>query len=209
MKPTKDAYSQLERAYDAFNRDLFAGKLPPCVITLQRKRGAYGYFWGNTWSQTHGKQITDEIALNPDTFADRSPRETLSTLVHEMYHLEQHHFGKPSRNGYHNKEWAAMMQAVGLVPSDTAAEGGKMTGQSVSHYIEEGGAYDRASAKLLQAGFTIPWQARTRDETTARKKAASKTKYTCPDCGLNAWAKPDTSLICGECHEALEAEDAG
>ena len=52
-------------------------------------------------------------------------------------------------------------------------------------------------------------QARTRDETTARKKAASKTKYTCPDCDLNAWAKPDTSLICGECHEALEAEDAG
>ena len=37
-------------------------------------------------------------------------------------------------NGYHNKEWAAMMQAVGLVPSDTAAEGGKMTGQGVSHY---------------------------------------------------------------------------
>ena len=25
---------------------------------------------------------------------------------------------------------------------------------------------------------------------TRRTKAASKTKYTCPSCGLNAWAKP-------------------
>jgi hypothetical protein len=38
-----------------------------------------------------------------------------------MVHLWQHHHGKPSRTGYHNKEWATMMKAVGLIPSDTAA----------------------------------------------------------------------------------------
>jgi predicted SprT family Zn-dependent metalloprotease len=42
-------------------------------------------------------------------------------MTNEMAHLEQHHFGKPSRSGYHNKEWAGMMKAVGLIPSDTAA----------------------------------------------------------------------------------------
>jgi hypothetical protein len=31
---------------------------------------------------------------------------SLSTLVHEMAHLQQNHFGKSSRTGYHNKEWA-------------------------------------------------------------------------------------------------------
>src|SRR5690606_25539613 len=32
-----------------------------------------------------------------------------------------------------------------------------------------------------------------------RKKAASKTCYTCPACGLNAWAKPGVRLMCAEC----------
>jgi ribosomal protein S27AE len=40
----------------------------------------------------------------------------------------------------------------------------------------------------------------------ARKaKAASKTKFTCPDCSANAWAKPNTRLICGECDTQMEA----
>jgi hypothetical protein len=34
-----------------------------------------------------------------------------------------------------------------------------------------------------------------------RAKKSSKTKFTCPDCGQNAWAKPDALLICGECFD--------
>ena len=34
-----------------------------------------------------------------------------------------------------------------------------------------------------------------------KKKAASKTKYTCPTCGANTWAKPETKLICGVCYQ--------
>lgn len=42
----------------------------------------------------------------------------------------------------------------------------------------------------------------------ARKaKSASKTRYTCPSCELNAWAKPDVRLICGECDEPLAAAE--
>jgi predicted SprT family Zn-dependent metalloprotease len=207
MKPTKDTYTQLDNAYDYFNRTLFDGRLPPCVMTLHRKKGAYGYFWGDTWSEREGCRRTDEIALNPETFRTRTTPEVLSTLVHEMCHLQQHHFGKPSRSGYHNAQWAAMMEAVGLIPSDTAMPGGKPTGQSVSHYIAPGGAFDMACKVLLEQGFTIPWQAMTRDEATAKKKAASKTKYTCGTCGVNAWAKPGTALLCGDCLEAMEAED--
>jgi hypothetical protein len=33
-----------------------------------------------------------------------------------------------------------------------------------------------------------------------------KVKYSCPECGLNAWAKPDVCLVCGECHQPMEAE---
>jgi hypothetical protein len=126
-----------------------------------------------------------------------------------MVHLWQHHCGKPARTGYHNKEWAVMMKAVGLVPSSTGAPGGKETGQHVSHYIEAGGAFDRACAELVTLGFEVPYVElwAEAEEKTRKKKAASKTKYTCPGCGLNAWAKPDVVLLCGACEVELEAEE--
>jgi hypothetical protein len=111
-----DEFSQ---AYGFFNARLFAGRLPHALITMQRRAKSFGYFAGERFGTREGEEITDEIALNPAHFKERTDEESLSTLVHEMCHLEQHHFGKPSRNGYHNKEWAAAMKSVGLVPSDT------------------------------------------------------------------------------------------
>ena len=39
-------------------------------------------------------------------------------------------------------------------------------------------------------------------------KAGVRTTYTCPHCGLNAWAKADVGLRCGACEVALEPEGA-
>lgn len=207
MQPTKETYDQLDRAYDHFNAALFEGRLPSCVLVLHRKKNARGYFWGDTWIGRASDGVTDEIALNPEVFKERSDAEILSTLVHEMCHLEQHHFGKPSRSGYHNAEWAKMMRRVGLIPTDTGALGGKETGQRVTHVIEAGGVFETACAALIDTGFALAWQARTGDAKTAKKKAASKTKYTCAGCGANAWAKPATALICGACMEPMRVAD--
>ena len=38
-------------------------------------------------------------------------------------------------------------------------------------------------------------------------KSASKTRYTCPSCELNAWAKPGVRLMCGECDEPMAAAE--
>lgn len=67
--------------------------------------------------------MVDEIAMNPVYFSIRTIKATLSTLVHEMVHQWQFHFGKAGRRGYHNKEWAALMERVGLMPSDTGQAG--------------------------------------------------------------------------------------
>jgi ribosomal protein S27AE len=79
-----------------------------------------------------------------------------------------------------------------------------------------GAAFAAGVAKLRATGFALRWQSRV-DEGGRRKKAASKTKYTCPSCGTNAWAKPGSALICGKCYdegkgeirvmEAMEAEE--
>lgn len=211
--PTQQAYSELHRAYHFFNTRLFDGQLPPCLITMQRRRRTYGYFSGERWNSQRGT-VTDEIALNPAYFATRSLEQVLSTLVHEMVHLWQHHYGKPSRRAYHNRQWADKMEAVGLVPSDTGQPDGKRTGERVSHFIQEGGPFARACQVLLARGFVISWHDRAWEAAgkgtgKQKGKAGGRTKYTCPKCGLNAWAKPAVVLVCGTCEVALLADESG
>ncbi len=176
---------------------------PDCLITLQRKRGARGYFWGAIFAARTGDGATDEIAMNPETF-NRTDTEILSTLVHEMAHLWQHHHGQPTRNGYHNKQWAAKMRALGLVPSHTGQPGGKPTGQSMTHYIDPAGPFAAEAARLISGGFRLRWQAEADSAAAGRAAKKNKTKYTCGDCGQNAWAKPDARLICGDCGTRME-----
>lgn len=88
------------------------------------------------------KKVVHEISINPD-FMNREDRDWHSTLVHEMCHLWQEDFGRPSRGGYHNSQWADKMIQVGLMPSDTGEAGGKRTGQSITHYIIPGGKFEQ------------------------------------------------------------------
>ncbi len=206
--PTTQTYTSLTTAYDFFNRELFSDSLPPCLITMQRHTGAFGYFCGERFANTSDpKEITDEIALNPAHFASRKPVEVLSTLAHEMAHLWQHHYGKPSRTRYHNKQWAAKMREIGLIPTATGEPGGKETGQKMTHLIEENGRFASAVQTLLAEHPAILYHDRSVSDAERRKKAASKTKYTCPSCGLNAWAKPEAPLVCGNCQEPMQAEN--
>lgn len=75
--------------------------------------------------------------------------EICQTIVHEMCHAWQHHYGNPSRPGYHNKEWAAKMMEIGLMPSHNGKVGGKTTGQHMADYPIEGSAFWKASEELL------------------------------------------------------------
>ncbi len=199
--PNEVLYDNCSYAYNFFNEKLFDNALPACLITLQRKNGAYGYFSGSRFHNRDGDWVVDEIALNPTHFRDRPIKDVLATLVHEMVHLQQHHFGKPSRAGYHNSEWAEMMEAIGLIPSHTGLPGGKQTGQRVSHYPKAGGQFDMAAEELIEECFDFHFVESVSPD--AAKKTASKTKYSCPSCGLNAWAKPGVRLVCDECETSL------
>jgi len=195
--PTHESFTEFEAAFAHFNAELFSNKLPQCLITLHRHKSARGYFWAEKFERSSGERVVDEIAMNPDCFKGRTDTETLSTLVHEMVHLQQKHFGKPSRNGYHNKEWAGMMDMVGLTPSTTAAPGGKRTGQNCSHYIVTGGPFSVACAKLIKTGFVITW--RSRPKAPIAGKSGKRIKYECDECGAAAWGKEGLNIECGDC----------
>lgn len=82
-----------------------------------------------------------------------------------------------------------------------AEEGGKRTGQKMTHYVQPGGAFDQTANGLIADGFKINWASFNNGPAKTEKKK-NKIKYTCPDCGQNAWAKPEARLVCGDCHDA-------
>src|SRR5437763_12240072 len=196
-------YQGFQHAYDFFNRELFEGSLPQVLVTLQRHANTRGYFSPERFAGRIDEAAVQELALNPDEFTGRTDAMILSTLVHEMCHIWQQTHGKAPRRGYHDRQWAGKMREIGLQPSSTGEEGGKETGQSVSHYILPGGRYGKAYAKLALQGFALHWQSAP-VSGEGRAKKLSKVKFTCPECGQNAWAKPGARLLCGECYDGGE-----
>lgn len=154
--PTEQAYTEFSEAYDFYNERLFNARLPGCLFTMQRKAHTYGYFSSKRFVSRAGRQA-DEIALNPEVFAVVPLVEILQTLVHEMTHQWQQHFGTPGRRRYHNKEWGDMMESVGLMPSHTGQPGGRKTGEQMMDYVIEGGPFDRATRELVAGDFGITW----------------------------------------------------
>lgn len=200
--PTTAEYSGFQTAFDYFNAKLFkASPLPHVLVTLQRHAKARGYFSPDRFTARGGKNAIHEIALNPDTFCEETDERILSTLAHEMVHLWQQVHGTAPRRCYHDREWAAKMKEIGLQPTDTGAPGGKETGQGVTHFVIKGGPYARAYADLKAKGLKLHWESPTGLAAEKKPRDASKTKFTCPACEQNAWAKSDAVLICGVCLE--------
>jgi hypothetical protein len=77
------------------------------------------------------------------------------------------------------------------------------TGQHMSHFIISGGPYARAYAKLAASGFKLHWESPPGKK--AKRKNESKTKFTCPRCRQNAWARTSANLDCGDCGERMRS----
>lgn len=206
---TAKEYGNLDMAYQHFNSTLFDGELPDCIITLNRKKGTRGYFHYKKFiSRDESKRLVSEIALNPDEFIDRSNTEILSTLVHEMVHLWQYYSDVPCRVGYHDKTFAAKMKEVGLQPSSDGTVDGKETGQKMTHYIIQSGKFDQFCEQFLdELQDGLNWNSAPDIVEPKGKRKSSRAKFTCPDCGQNAWAKHEARLACGDCQVALETEE--
>ena len=215
--------NSLNKAYRYFNDALFDGELPDCILTIARKNNTHGYFSPNRWRKLgENGHTTHEIALTATTLY-REPLLVFSTLVHEQVHLWQQEFGKPSRNGYHNKEWGRKMESIGLMPSNTGKPNGKKTGQQMTHYIIEGGAYETAFKEMpneyllaftsLDADIMKAMiEGRGKGSVTTPKggvvppKGKNKVKYTC-SCGNNVWGKPSLTIVCGDCEQQFVAQN--
>ena len=154
--PTEDTYTTLQHAYQFFNQALFDSTLPDVIFTYSRQSRIMGYASIARWVNHQSEKI-DEIAINPEYFAKHPLIEICQTLCHEMVHIWQAHFGKPSRRGYHNKEWAKKMESIGLVPSTTGKPGGDKTGENMMDYAMLFGPFHRTCIDLIASGYQLPW----------------------------------------------------
>jgi hypothetical protein len=154
--PTVSFYAGFHDAYEQFNAALFESKLPPCLITMRSSNRVYGYHHAKRFVSVKG-DLLDELGLHPGFFTLLPVEEVLATLVHEMVHHWQDHFGNPTRANAHNKEWSQKMKDLGLVPSSTALPGGRSTGRSMSHYIDPKGRFIEVCRGVVASGFRIEW----------------------------------------------------
>lgn len=141
-------YSGFQAAFEHFNKELFGDSLPDVLITLRARGHSHGYFSPDRFSSRAGRSGRSELALNPDVFVGQTDKQVCQTLAHELCHVWQHHFGTPAKNRYHNKEWGSKMKAVGLMPSNTGAVGGRETGQQMLDYILPGGPFELSFHRL-------------------------------------------------------------
>jgi predicted SprT family Zn-dependent metalloprotease len=225
-KPTSKFYGLFQYLFDSYNEFLFNNELKDCLIVITRKKNVMGHYAYKRWFHIDDND-TDELALNPNMFLKFPLMEICQTLVHEMCHGWQYHYGKPSRAGYHNKEWAEKMISVGLMPSANGQVGGKTTGQQMSDYpiiesdfitFSEELINNEVFAQLyyevnpnfmkdLDQSKPLFDQIRdlTLDQDSQPKGNKTKIKYSC-SCS-NVWGKPDLELYCKICEEDLFPAD--
>ncbi len=216
--PTPAQFNAYQAAFAYFNEALFGNELPPVLLNFSRKSKTLGFFAPSRWAQVKGQGKSGtpvieegpagsvhEISLNPEHLLGRPMRDSMSTLVHEMAHHWQQVHGKPGRGGYHNRQWAEKMRALGLEPVsyDKGAKNG--TGQKVSHAIVEGGPFAVAFDAMPEAIRSLPYACRSEDN--AKPKRTDKVKYLCPKCETKVWGKSGLRVICEDCDVEFEEQE--
>ncbi len=176
--PTLDQYGDFQAAFQHLNLELFGGALPDTMLTLARSRHASGYIIPDGFHMRgqEGGEKTPEIGLNPIRFANRTAEEVLGALLAEMVKLAQHADGTGSPDNYLNKDYYRRMEAL-REPFQVAA----------AHLIANGWAVRYVAPRITE-----------REAQRQESKRNSKTKYTCPITGQNAWAKPGATLYTRE-----------
>lgn len=217
-KPTSKFYGLFQYLFDHYNQTLFHGEIKDCVIVVTRQKKVFGHYSPKKWFNAEDFE-TDELALNPSMFIKFPLIEICQTIVHEMCHGWQYHYGNPPKNVYHNKEFSRKMQEVGLMPSRTGKAGGKDVGQKMADYPIKGGRFLQETEILMNsdvfAGLYLevnpqivdllndesPIYDQIKDliatHMVAPTSAPTKSKYSCDCC--NVWGSPNLDIACNRC----------
>jgi len=203
----------LQNAYQYYNDKLFYSNLPACIFTIGERSKYGGFMIKHEWANDLSDERIHQISLTKSLF-NYEDEFIFSVLVHEMVHLWQVEFGKPSINRYHNREWAWKMKEVGLIPSRTGEKGGEEVGERMSHYVEENGRFSKVFKDMPPSCLPVllpnirrkkrptPVDGRAKNSTVTvpKRGRTNKLKYECPSCNQKAYGGKNLNISCGKCN---------
>lgn len=98
MKPT---LFFIEKKFEEFNRQIFAGELPKPVFELSKAKSFMGLLVFNRRSLFNGRREAYNYRLRISTHFDRTEAEIEDTIIHEMihYYIEVKHLKDSSAHG--------------------------------------------------------------------------------------------------------------
>jgi hypothetical protein len=190
-------------SFSHFNERLFDGELSQPLFTYTGLKCAVQLRW-EYYADKDGRRA-HRLAFNAARLKTLTDEERLSVLVYGMAQMKRYLTPPRPTDGYCDARLARIMTDVGLIPSSTGEQGGAKTGYSMGYIIEPDGPFDAACRDLLTKGFTIKFIEKAglanvgEAEVKRKKKNESKTKFCCPICGQNAWAKLTAKLKCDPC----------
>jgi len=199
------AVQELERAYARLNTTLFDAALPDnVVIAIQsrgRRSGVLGWYAPHSWRNGDDDGL-HEITLTAETLARNDPADDLNvaeTLIHEMAHHQAASEGvSDGRAPYHNREFARMASAAGLIVPETPLRG---LGYAVTRLGERG------HKALREIKFDFGLFNAVRLGRGKRPKQPTKMKKWSCACVVNIRCAVDLDARCNVCREPFEYND--
>lgn len=201
---------QLEKLFRMMNEDFFNGQLEMPIITIQSTPRAYGHYSVSPIWTVNGEELKHEINVSAGAL-DRPIENVIATLLHEMCHMYNDtvlNVQDCSRQGtYHNKQFKATAESVGLIVTKSDRYGFAHTSPSdrLIEYILDN---DIQEIKLNrnEGGIRITGGNNTGNasgQKPGKNPNSHSIKYQCPVCGNSVRATKKLNVVCGDCMETM------
>lgn len=202
---------QLEKLFRMLNTDFFDGQLEMPIITIQSTPRAYGHYSVSPIWTVNGEEKKHEINIGAGTL-DRDIEFTVATLLHETCHMYNDtvlNVQDTSRGGtYHNKQFKATAERVGLIVTKSDKYGYAHTAPSDSlleWIIDHLDSINEIKLNRNEGGVRITGGNNTGNGngTAAKIGNSHSIKYQCPVCGNSVRATKKLNVVCGDCMEVM------
>ena len=204
---------QLEKLFRMLNTDLFGGQLEEPIITIQSSSRSYGHYTVSPIWTVNGEELKHEINISAAAL-DRPIENIICTLVHEMVHYYDDtvlNVQDCSRQGtYHNKQFKATAESVGLIVTKSERYGYAHTAPSDSlleWIIDHLDSINEIKLNRNEpSGVRITGGNNTGNatgQTPGKNPNSHSIKYACPSCGNSVRATKKVNIICADCMQLM------
>ena len=234
VKTSTELYAKIQKVIDALDKAFFSGKgkakIPEVVFAINNSCRAcvVAYVQADALYDKSNNTKLQYMGINP-SYLDRSIEHILGTICHELCHVYENAFIHIPRGGYHDKQWASLMEDCGLEPKYL-----NKSKTAVTHNIKEGGEFEAFVEKFKEengedyfniVAYSAEVERKTKKalgieddgeddspkpdnaDKPVKKYNRNKIKYTCPDCGAKVWGKSGLNIYCNDCECSFEEEE--